>query len=96
MKRLFSFFKWSIISILGLILAIVILVYSRQHRTFDAPYPEIAASKDSSVIAHGKYLFFGPAHCMDCHATMEDIEKVDNSEKSQSDIRSGNGTWKPF
>lgn len=78
MKRLSSFFKWSFISILVLILAIGILVFSRQHRTFDAPYPEITASSDSAVISHGKYLFFGPAHCLDCHAAMEDLEKVEN------------------
>lgn len=48
-------------------LAIAIVV--REDRTFDRPYPEIAASQDPAVIARGKYLVLGPAHCAECHAT---------------------------
>lgn len=32
-----------------------------------APYPEIAASSDPEVIARGRYLVYGPAHCQQCH-----------------------------
>ncbi len=39
----------------------------QQDAKYDAPMPEIHASKDSAVIAQGSYLFNGPAHCMDCH-----------------------------
>lgn len=35
----------------------------------DTPYPKIAASKDAEVIARGKYLVYGPAHCAQCHTT---------------------------
>ena len=27
------------------------------------PLPTLAASKDSAIIARGKYLAYGPAHC---------------------------------
>lgn len=59
---------------LMLIVSIVILVaavYLLKDRTFDAPYPELSASKDSAVIARGEYLVYGPAHCADCHVKIE-------------------------
>ena len=48
-------------------LAVAIVV--REDRTFDRPYPEIAASTDPAVIERGRYLVTGPAHCAECHAT---------------------------
>ena len=39
----------------------------RWDRKFEAPYPELKASSDPQVIARGRYLAFGPAHCSDCH-----------------------------
>src|SRR5689334_18125442 len=51
-------------------LAIAVVV--RQNRTFDAPYPEVHASKDPDVIARGKYLVTGPAHCIECHGAVGD------------------------
>lgn len=37
-------------------------------RTWDVPLPAIRAVSDPKVIARGKYLVHGPAHCNDCHA----------------------------
>jgi mono/diheme cytochrome c family protein len=56
----------------GIVLAgaagvLTIAVAARQHRTFQAPYPAIHASADPAVIARGRYLAFGAAHCADCH-----------------------------
>lgn len=48
---------------------LAIAVKLRENRTFDAPYPDLHASKDPAVIARGRYLALGPAHCVDCHAT---------------------------
>lgn len=48
--------------------ALAVAVVVRENRTFDAPYPEITASKDPAVIERGRYLATGPAHCVDCHA----------------------------
>ena len=68
-----------------LILVIIIVVtvggvityaLSSYQKTFDAPYPNITASTDSAVIARGKYLSLGPAHCAECHTPMSERAKV--------------------
>lgn len=60
-------FKWTGIGILLLVIGFVTTAAFRQNLKFDAPYPDIHASTDSDVIARGKYLVFGPAHCAECH-----------------------------
>lgn len=47
------------------------LSYLRKDRVFAVPAPPFATSRDSSVIARGRYLVHGPAHCADCHAPPE-------------------------
>jgi mono/diheme cytochrome c family protein len=42
-------------------------VASRQHLKFDAPFPAIAASTDSAVIARGHYIVRDVANCAQCH-----------------------------
>ena len=46
-------------------------------KVYDAPYPEISASTDPTLIARGKYLVFGPARCATCHVQMDKIFEVD-------------------
>jgi mono/diheme cytochrome c family protein len=60
--------KWTGIILLIIIIGVATVTAFRQNRTFEAPYPDIHASKDSAVIARGKYLVFSSAHCADCHA----------------------------
>jgi len=67
MRRLKKIGKWTGIVILLLLAMGTITVYSRQNLHYDAPYPDIKASTDSAVIARGKHLVFGPAHCINCH-----------------------------
>ena len=50
--------------------AVAIAVVARENRTFDAPYPDIHASKDPAVIERGRYLVTGPAHCTGCHGAV--------------------------
>jgi len=59
--------KWLGIVLLLLITTLTIATSLRQNLKFNAIYPNIHASKDSMVIARGKSLVFGPAHCADCH-----------------------------
>jgi mono/diheme cytochrome c family protein len=59
--------KWTGIILLLLIIILTITVVLKQNTKFAAPYPDIHASKDSAVLARGKYLVYGPAHCADCH-----------------------------
>jgi mono/diheme cytochrome c family protein len=43
------------------------VVQLRWDRTFDAPAEAVVASSDPEVIARGRALAYGPAHCADCH-----------------------------
>jgi len=63
--------KWTGVTIVALVAVVVATVAARWDRTFDAPLPELKASTDPTVIARGRYLAFGPAHCSDCHAGLE-------------------------
>jgi len=60
----------------------VIAVYTRYDRTFEAPYPTIKASTDSAIIARGRYLALGPAHCANCHSPIQDYMKVEKGEET--------------
>ena len=70
MKRFKRILKWTGIILVVIILGISITVMSRQNLKFDGPYPNVQSSTDSAVIAHGKELVFGPAHCASCHTTV--------------------------
>ena len=68
----------------GLILIIIILVayiFISWQKEYDVPIPDIQASKDSTIIARGKYLALGPAHCAHCHVPMDKIFDVENGEE---------------
>jgi len=60
-------FKWTGILLLVLVAGVSIITATRQHVKYDAPYPDIHASKDSSIIARGRQIVYGPAHCIECH-----------------------------
>ncbi len=81
MKIIKKILKWTGITVLTLLVILTIVIITRQNLTFDAPYPNIHASSDSAVIAKGKYLFYGPAHCMDCHANKPDYPQITEVEK---------------
>lgn len=70
--------KWTGIILLFLIVGVTAIVLLRQNTKYDAPYPAIKASTDSAVLARGKYLVYGPAHCADCHAK-QGTEEIVNS-----------------
>jgi mono/diheme cytochrome c family protein len=46
---------------------LAIFVGSRQHLTFNAPYPEVSASTDTTVVARGRYVGRSLANCWKCH-----------------------------
>lgn len=43
--------------------------------------PKITASTDSSLIARGEYLVYGPAHCAFCHAPISEFPRLNAGEK---------------
>lgn len=71
--------KWLAIGVLSLIGLFFVFVQLTWDKTYEAPLPEIVASTDSAVIARGKYLAFGPAHCGTCHVPMDMIKHVENT-----------------
>ncbi len=70
MKRFKKILKWTGIVLLILISGISATVAMRQNVKYKRPYPAITASADSAVILKGKGIVFGPAHCADCHSTL--------------------------
>jgi mono/diheme cytochrome c family protein len=44
-----------------------IYIASRQHLKFNPPYPDIAASADTAVIARGRYVVRNLVNCSQCH-----------------------------
>lgn len=61
----------------------VILLFSYVSLTWDKKYtdwpsPTLKVSTDTAVIARGRYLVLGPAHCSSCHvSSIQDLEDSD-------------------
>lgn len=81
MKTLLKILKWTGILLISAVVIFSIVVASRQNKKWDAPFPDIKASTDSAVIAHGEYLFYGPAHCMECHTDLDGYARVVKGER---------------
>lgn len=74
--------------LLGLIVVIALLVSclalyvaSRQHLTFDAPLPAVAASNDPAVIERGHYVVRNLASCPICHGDPKRLEETRAGEE---------------
>jgi mono/diheme cytochrome c family protein len=59
------------------IVGVFVYVSSVWDTKYDAPYPNIQSVNDSTVIARGKYLATGPAHCIACHTPKEKAQDVE-------------------
>jgi mono/diheme cytochrome c family protein len=77
-----------IISVICVFLLYVQLTY---RKTFDRHITGIESSSDSSVIARGKYLVLGAAHCYTCH-TPDSVKKRGDLER----MMGGNSLETPF
>ncbi len=60
---------WAAVVLLVIVVGLLVTIWVRWERTFDVALPAITASTDSSVVATGRYLVFGPAHCAECHTS---------------------------
>jgi mono/diheme cytochrome c family protein len=67
---------WLGVAVLLVVAILAITISVRWDRRFQAPYPKLAASRDSAVIARGRYLAYGPAHCSDCHTAPADYASL--------------------
>lgn len=68
--------KWTGIVLFFIIAGATLTIALRQHLTYDAPYPNIKASTDSTVIDKGRHIVLGPGHCVDCHSPLRNIDSV--------------------
>jgi len=57
------------ISIAVVVIGLVVFILSTWKKQYKIPYPPLQASKEPSIIARGKYLVYGPAHCSSCHVS---------------------------
>lgn len=80
MRTFLRILKWLGVAIATLLVGLVAFVLLRADRTYEAPFPNITASQDSAVIARGKYLFYGPAHCSGCHAPRDQVAALERGE----------------
>lgn len=80
MKKFLKILKWLALIVVVIVVGFIAFALLRSQETFDAPYPEITASTDSALIARGKYLVYGPAHCAYCHAPSSEFQKVEAGE----------------
>jgi len=60
--------------------ALAAAIELRSHRTFEAPYPALAAVSDAAIVADGKYLVYGPGACAYCHVLKSDWKRLDAGE----------------
>jgi len=81
MKKFLKVLKWIGLTILLLIVGVFVFVQFSWDKKIEAPYPNINSSADSTVIARGEYLVYGPSHCVSCHIPMDKILDVDNGLK---------------
>lgn len=81
MKAFLKVLKWLGIVLVVLIIGLVVFVKAKANQTYDAPYPAISASADSALIARGKYLVYGPAHCAHCHAPITEHVRIEAGEE---------------
>ena len=86
MKKMIKILKWFGIILLLIVVGFILFVQFNSDKKWDAPYPEIVASKDSTIIARGKYLVYGPAHCGTCHVPVNKLEPL-LSKQFEVDVR---------
>lgn len=70
MRRLKKILKWTGLILLAIVLGISAITAARQNLHYDAPYPQVKATKDSAAVARGKHLMLSVAHCTDCHSKL--------------------------
>src|ERR1043165_8948892 len=82
---------WLSGGILAVVIVLFIIISFRWNRRFAAPYPRIVASTDTAVIARGRYLAYGPAHCSDCHTAPAEYASLKSGDARPP--LSGGGTF---
>jgi mono/diheme cytochrome c family protein len=70
-----------VILIAILTIGFTLYVHTFWDKEYDIPLVNLSVSSDSAVIAKGKYLVHGPAHCSNCHVSgIEDLIRTEQGE----------------
>lgn len=81
------------------ILGLTIAVVARENRRFPIPAAEAHVSQNPQVIERGRYLAFGPAHCVECHGDPAQVRADFLREETQlsggAEIRLPVGVFRP-
>ena len=80
MKSVIKILKWAGLVLCLLIIGLLVFIQFSWDKKYDAPYPNITATTDSIIIARGKHLALGPAHCINCHVTMDKLREADEGK----------------
>jgi mono/diheme cytochrome c family protein len=68
--------KWTGLVIVFIIAGVATATAFRQHLTYEAPYPAIKASTDSTVIAKGKNIALVTKGCVHCHSPVTNVDAM--------------------
>jgi mono/diheme cytochrome c family protein len=79
-------FKKILLVALAIVVLLVVVIIVAVNTSYDTNYNETYAisdlkvEADSTMIARGKYLAHGPAHCSHCHAPFSEFQKIEAGE----------------
>ncbi|MFN4085270.1 MAG: c-type cytochrome [Spirosomataceae bacterium] len=77
MKKFLPILAWLAAGLCLILLGLFSFVQIKSSSSFEAPLPDIQASRDTAVIARGRHLVLGPAHCVSCHVPMNQVKAVE-------------------
>jgi len=80
MKSVLKSLKWIGIVLVLLVIGLFSFIQFTWDKKYDVPYPDITATTDSVVIARGRHLALGPAHCISCHVPMEKVREAEDGK----------------
>ncbi len=80
MKKVFKFLVYLVLGVLLIGIALFTYVSFTWNKSYDAPFPTVSVSTDSTALARGQYLVYGPAHCATCHIAPDDYEAMSAGE----------------
>jgi len=82
MKTIKKLLLGAVALVVVLLIGLFTYISTSWDKTFeDHPLPDISASSDSTIIARGKYLAYGPAHCAHCHVPLDKIVEVEQGKE---------------
>lgn len=81
MKKIIKYTVILFAYVFGFVGLLVTFIAMKGDQTFTVVYPDIQASSDSAIVARGRHLVYGPAHCVSCHVPMDQIKNVEEGQE---------------